>query len=505
MKMKSRWLLVLGGLISVVFLLPTQNVGAVTLDSEGDYQLGGYVRNTTGVRMEDSINPTTTGPNASGNKAWDMSMMRTELFLDFSARLSDELQFKAIARGYYEAVYGLDGSVNQYPRDRDTVPGPHSLGQEMDWDFREYYVTYSPGDFIIRAGRQQIAWGEADALRLADVINPLDLSWYWSFPTWEEIRIPLNMLNVIYNVPASQYDLRFEAVWVPADFRPHQFAAPGANWSLYSGGLGMPDTLASSIWDTQDRDLPSNDLQNGQGGVRLRGTFGGWDTSFFGYYQRDQIGVSVFDDTWTPGSRYLPYTKYDWPHIMNIGGTFNTYSSFLETVFRGEAAYVIGQPFTRYQDTPLGPVSADKYGESDTFALMLGFDHNAMIPFLNRTKSFFFSGQWFNKWALSVNDNDPYKWRTFLGNDDTGTWQTVGSLLINTEYYEGKIKPEVLGVHFFDSGSGFFDGHITYQPTFTLSFTAGILKIWGNDDQAGLYFGPMKRNDQLYLQAKWSF
>ena len=71
--------------------------------------------------------------------------------------------------------------------------------------------TYSPGNFVVKAGSQQIAWGEADALRLADVINPLDLSWYWSFPAWEEIRIPLTMLDVV----VQRYIIKNQQVTLP--------------------------------------------------------------------------------------------------------------------------------------------------------------------------------------------------------------------------------------------------------------------------------------------------
>ncbi len=503
MKKRCSVLFVLMGLMVMFSFVAIPNLGAVTLDSKGDYELGGYLRNTTGVRMEDSINPTTSGPLASGNKAWSFSMVRTELFLDFSAKFTDELRFNGTARGWYEAVYGLDTGVNQYPRDLDTVPGPHANPMEMGFDFREYYVTYSPGNFVVKAGSQQIAWGEADALRLADVINPLDLSWYWSFPAWEEIRIPLTMLDVVYNVPENKHNLRFEAVWVPADFRPHQFAAPGGNWSLYSGGFGLPDFVGTAVFNQMNNDLPSNDLRNGQGGVRIRGKFGEWDTSLFGYYQRDQIGVATLDPQAALNPQLYPF-KWDFPHIMNIGGTFNMYSSMFETVFRGETAYVIGQPYGTNlgSNDGKGFAPVTNYGESDTFAFMLGFDKNVMIPALNRTKSFYFSGQWFNKWALSL-DSDKYL--TFMGDNDAKTFQTVASLMINTEYFEGKIIPQVLGVHFFTSGSGFFDGNITFKPTYTFSIAAGILKIWGNDNQAGLYFGPIKRDDQLYLTAKWSF
>ena len=118
MKKRYSLLFVLMGLMAVISLMAVPDLFAITLDSEGDYELGGYLRNTTGVRMEDSINPTTSGPFASGNKAWDFSMVRTELFLDFSAKFTDELRFNGTARGWYEAVYGLDSGVNQYPRDQ---------------------------------------------------------------------------------------------------------------------------------------------------------------------------------------------------------------------------------------------------------------------------------------------------------------------------------------------------------------------------------------------------
>jgi len=45
----------------------------------------------------------------------------------------------------------------------------------------------------------------------------------------------------------------------------------------------------------------------------------------------------------------------------------------------------------------------------------------------------------------------------------------------------------------------------SYKPTYALSFTLGYLNIWGNTNRAGLYFGPVKDNDEAYLKVKWSF
>lgn len=480
------------GILFSFLVLSGGNAFALRLDDKGDYQLGGYIQNMTGLRLSDGV-----------NEEGDLSMNRTELFLDFSARLSDKFQFKAIARGHYEGVYGLDSDVNQNPDGESITPGPDTLDHVNDWDFREYYLTYSPGNFTIKIGRQQVAWGEADAIRIADIINPLDLSWRWSFPTWEDIRIPLHMLNAAYDVPNSGYDLRFELVWVPADFRPLQFAPQGANWSLWDNLAPVlpfpPEAVHDIVFFQQKADLPDRDLSNGQAGIRIRAVLGDWDTTFFTYVQRDPGGVN----TGFPGTASF---KYHFPYITTVGGTFNVYVDPLETVFRGEFGYVFDQPFAPHQGSKDGsvPFNLDRmeYEESDFFHIMLGFDYNAWCKPLNRTKTFFISGQFYQKYILDI---DTGKYYTYLGDDDADDYQAIASLMINTEYYEGKIKPQVLGVSFITEESGFFDANIVYQPVYELSFTLGYLNIWGNTNRAGLYFGPIKDNDEIYAKVKWSF
>lgn len=465
---------------------------ALTLDKDGNYQLGGYIQNMTGIRLEEGVDKGRSFFGDAVHDAGDLSMFRNELFLDFSARISDNFQFKAIMRAHYEGVYGLDSDVDQSPKDNKTVPGPDALDMESDVDFREYYMTYNTGNFVFKLGRQQVAWGEADAINIADVICPLDLSWRWSFPNWEDIRIPLHMLNASYSVPNSAYDLRFELVYIPADFRPHNFGYPGSNWALYSSGLGNPDFVGEAIFKGYDDGLPDDDISNPQGGVRVHAMLGEWDTNWFVYYGRDKTGVATADPAAPIAGRW------HYPHKTLLGMTFNYYWNLIGTVLRGEAVYTIDQPYS-----PTGPnVDPTVLGESDTIEVMIGFDYNAMIPFLNQTKSFFFSGQIDNKYIFDI-DEDNY--RTFFGHNDAKDHRLIMSLLINTEYYEGKIVPQVLGVTFVNEESGFFDANITYKPTFTLNFMLGYLNIWGNGNQAGLFFGPIKNNDEVYAKVKWSF
>ena len=47
---------------------------------------------------------------------------------------------------------------------------------DTGWDkmLNEAYVTYSPGNFFLRVGKQIVGWGETDGFRLMDQINPVD-------------------------------------------------------------------------------------------------------------------------------------------------------------------------------------------------------------------------------------------------------------------------------------------------------------------------------------------
>ena len=275
-----------------------------------------------------------------------------------------------------------------------------------------------------------------------------------------------------------------------------------ARISAISHGDQVPSNAAQvvvgeAIFEKMDEGMPEDDMSNPQGGIRVHAMLGEWDTNWFVYYGRDKVGVSTLDLDALAAGDVVPL-KWHYPQVTMLGMTFNYYWNLIGTVLRGEAVYTMDQPFTA-----IGP-NADPfdYEEADTIEVMIGFDYNAMIPFLNRTKSFFFSGQIDNKYIFDI-DEDEY--RTFFGHNDSKDHRLIMSLLVNTEYYEGKIVPQLLGVTFVNEESGFFDANITYKPTFTLNFMLGYLNIWGNGNQAGLFFGPIKNNDEVYAKVKWSF
>ena len=46
------------------------------------------------------------------------------------------------------------------------------IGSIADVELREFYVDVDIHDHVLRVGKQQIVWGEADGLKVLDVVNP---------------------------------------------------------------------------------------------------------------------------------------------------------------------------------------------------------------------------------------------------------------------------------------------------------------------------------------------
>src|SRR5437899_7508914 len=92
----------------------------------------------------------------------------------------------------------------------------------------------------VRAGRQQIVWGETDNFRMLDRANSLDLTWHFQqeIPPpaygWDEIRRPFWMLKFLYDVgdvwKLSQNFL--EWYWNPGDWYPAKQTFLPRPWGL---------------------------------------------------------------------------------------------------------------------------------------------------------------------------------------------------------------------------------------------------------------------------------
>lgn len=90
-----------------------------------------------------------------------------------------------------------DALDNYSDASKPYVDGNYSI------DLRELYATLLVRNSTFKIGKQQVAWGVMDGIRILDIINPLD---YREFllKDAEDTRIPIWMLNYIVEINSTQ-------------------------------------------------------------------------------------------------------------------------------------------------------------------------------------------------------------------------------------------------------------------------------------------------------------
>ena len=567
----------------------------------GDLEINGFLRNDSAIRLSDGhsnlhgqdvlvstdsstgilvdpanpLSPTNGLPNslltggadmAEGFDSGDYSLCRNTLQFEVGWKMKKGVSLYGIWRGYYNAALEIDRDQEQRMIDagsRDEIDD-----FERDYEMREIFIDITPGNWNFRIGKQQIIWGESDGFRMADIINPLDYSWHYFFPSWEDIRIPLWGVDIMYSLP-SMNEYTFEFVWLPGafnnGFQPNKLAPFGTNWSMgffnqyFHSSIGksfpgmdpfFPGFVAlgtdNSTGTVQffnksvEKSTPDNSIQNSEVGMRINAMFGAFDVCLFDFYSRSDN--PVFEKDWFSkflsgvlGGNLYDYQDeiFQYPWVNKTGATFNVYEEVTETVFRGECVYSMDEPFlpknafpenatAAFTNSltnavvgtgqamgyapylalpyPLMPTVDPGYTKTyykDTFAYMLGFDRPTMIPWLNPTKSFFISGQVFQKYILDFDDDQTTMEQS---HDDV---QTLFTFLVNTGYYHNKIRPQVF-MMYDCSGEGWVQPQVEFVYGNYWRFGIGANLIYSNNKTQG-YFGGMRDNDDLYAWASFSW
>lgn len=349
----------------------------------------------------------------------------------------------ARGRGFGRTPLTLDGLSRS---DRDTLRFENQLREAwIDLKLRGLPLK-------IRAGKQQIVWGESDNFRLLDRANPLDLTWHLQqeIPPpafgWDELRQPLWMLDFVYDLdqvgPFSQTFL--EWYWDPGDWRPAKQAFLPRPWGLpFLNPLTNPidGAFVSGVCDGSPFKIKGGPNagsgrcvglvgdsklfqrgrwsrtpgDNSQVGVRLHAiTPGSVELALVYFYQRwagddgtNYAPLRGVARTFRPRrdleltNRYLSRGIFPAeaiaPYVHTIGVSAN-YSdeTWTQTVYRLESVYDMGIPFFDVSkvtliDTPALPGVTKK----NMWKGMLGFDRPTWIRSLNRSSTFMFSGQFF--------------------------------------------------------------------------------------------------------------
>jgi hypothetical protein len=354
---------------------------------------------------------------------------------------------------YYNKILVPDFSGNTPPigRDRKRL---RKYGVQRQRFFQGYGET-QVGQLLVRFGRQILSWGETDAFRLLDNINPLDDSFGGFLIPLDERRVPLDMLRLNYFVGevGPLYEVYVEgyaAIDEQVGFEPG--VPVGSPWALPN--LGAPSAVVQSV-----RTHPQRVVKDTRGGfqVKFNATLPGVDEATFGiahyYTYFDTPAVQTFTNSQFPlaiesgpGTNFLALAVQSAPRVQVTGATSTfalpadwarTLGLSGEPIFRTELAHFHGEPrFTQAQLDPFvyatgscsgGAVLSDGQlctgnftcaefatnpatgkrecvrtvatgpRTGDSWNFVLGIDHNQFIRVLNPDQSFFISTQFFYK------------------------------------------------------------------------------------------------------------
>ncbi|PCI51705.1 MAG: hypothetical protein COB49_01225 [Alphaproteobacteria bacterium] len=403
------------------------------------------------------------GLNDGDLQKWDFTI-KPEMTMD----LSENLRLTAIGMARIEATDNLEpGRPDQFMRGALSKRG--YIGDVAEIELREFYIDTSLdtplGSAFLRLGKQQIVWGQADGLRVLDVVNPFN---YREFilDEFEDRRIPLWSLNL--EMPMG--DVMTQFVWIP-DQTYDQFPEPEAIFAIRSPRF-IPPAPASGPVTLNEVNKPGDFIADSDVGLRLSAFMGGWDLTL-NYLYHYQDRAVLFQTQYENGIAINP--EYRRSHL--IGGTFsNAFGSF---TLRGEMGYSTDKYFLNQSSS--NPNGIHKSGE---FSYVLGLDYNGL-------QDSFISAQFFQSIITDFAQGIP--------RDKVDSQMT---LLMDRAFMNDTLKVSFLLIQSLNDGDGVIELDMEYnlQDNITLSIGADI--FYGN--QIGL-FGQFSQNDRLTFSIEIGF
>jgi len=304
-------------------MLPLQAFAVIEL-LDGDIRVDGYIRNQTEIFT-------------NGGKAWEFAQMRGTIQIEGQFRFAQNTTLVTIFRGARH-------SLGNYSKDM----GLDDRYFDENWadPVREVYVDIVYPGLRIRAGRQQVIWGETDFFKSGDIINPIDYSWRTFLEDWQDIRIPNWMLVVNKDIPDCWGGGQLELVYRPglddAEDVVDKFAPTGAVWDIRHPQL--PPGLNLNL----GAEYPGSGLRNGSCGFRYLneietlGTIFNYTLSYFYGWQN----APVFSQESFDLSTFTLNALLKYPRANVAGTTVNFAIDPLQSVVRAELSFHINRGYS---------------------------------------------------------------------------------------------------------------------------------------------------------------
>ncbi len=349
---------------------------------------------------------------------------------------------------------------------RSSLTKRNLINSHSAFELRELYLDYYKDDMFIRIGKQQMVWGEADGIKLLDVLNPQSFREF-ILADFNDSRIPLWSVNINKSIN-DQLNTQF--IYIP-DTTYHEIPERGSAFEFSSPVL-VPNVPNNQNILTFESKKPADVVFDGDYGARIYGFSNGWEFSLnYIYHYLDTPKISVQESLL--GLHVI--STYQRNHT--IGGSFNF--AIGDWVVRGESAYKTNQ-FHYFEDSN-GKVGSFDSGE---LSLLIGVDFQG----INDT---FVSSQLY---ASRINH-----YQQQIIKDEVDYQLTF---LLERKYLNENLIAKILFINSLNTGDGLVQSEVKYLESDSLTLTMGLDIFHGNDK--GLY-GQFDQNDRITFGLNYSF
>ncbi len=377
---------------------------------------------------------------------------------DVRFHLNEHLNIKFGGRAYYDAAYDV---TDHYPEDVQ-----ENMRKEVL--LRDAYLDVIYSKVRLRAGHQQIVWGEALAQFYADVVSPKDLREFL-LPDFEDVRLMIWALDLQINFSSKGV---LELVLVP-DQTIDKLALPGADFAFF---LPPPPPGVEQV--LLPNKSPETNFSNMKGGARISYLTHGWDLAGIYYTTPDLIpayqkSFAVDVETSTPQVILNPIH----PRIQNFGFTFS--KSVGPVVTRGEFVYTLGKLFNSKD-----PMVNQGLVQRNQFRYDIGLDYFiANKVFMNAE---------FQQEVIYGSTGE-------VADDILKTWMFFR---FESRFLREKLIPSLI----FNIGFDLWDTQVSPRITYWVIPTVSL--AWGVDlfsgPIQGLY-GEFNQSSRVYMNTTWRF
>ena len=327
-------------------------------------------------------------------------------------------------------------------------------------ELREAFFQYTNTQWDFKAGRQIIIWGNSDAMRITDIISPMDYSEFLA-RDYDDIRMPINAFRLKYIKP----DFNIEIVFIPV---PEFFILPtdAANPWCIINNFDQPVLI-------NEKQKPEKEIENCEFGGRFSFYLSGIDFSFSALHTWNKMPAFQYSSS-ENGDTLLLAPRHKQMNMLGVTAS----KPVGQLVIRADAAAYLNELLETGIDSPTSPPVS-----KNTINALLGID-------------------WYpgNEWTITAQYYLKHisKYEHAISSGENTEYITQG---ITKKILRGVIKFSTF-TYFDMTNQGFFNrSYADYALTDQIHISGGYDWFHGDEGQFSMY----QDNSEFWIKGKFSF